>query len=168
MLPIDILERTKTGPLTDAERSVLRDLIHPRTFAASLNAHPLISTLNSTLNVVETSLPLVELKEKLLTIPSTICSRITKKKDKVIYSGPAKDMKKLTIYDIKRLSYNHSPYYFDSKSMKFFKQTLKDFKVKKEIDGRYKSEAPIKNNYYKVIGQSIRFFNPLNNHLEIN
>lgn len=77
-------------------------------------------------------------------------------------------MKTLTIYDIKRLSYNHSPYYFDSKSMKFFKQTLKDFKVKKEIDGRYKIEAPIKNNYYKIVGQSIRFFNPLNNHLEIN
>jgi hypothetical protein len=52
--------------------------------------------------------------------------------------------------------------------MKFFKQTLKDFKVKKELDGRYKIKAPIKNNYYKVIGQSIRFFNPLNNHLEIN
>jgi hypothetical protein len=76
-------------------------------------------------------------------------------------------MKKLTIYDIKRLSYNHSPYYFTTKTMKFFKQTLKDFRVTKETNGRYKIEAPMRNSNYKVVGQSIRFFNPLTNHLDI-
>ena len=37
----------------------------------------------------------------------------------------------MTIYDIKRMSKEKAPYFFDRKSMKFFGQTLKDFSVKK-------------------------------------
>lgn len=40
----------------------------------------------------------------------------------------------MTIYEIKRRSQEKKPYYFDRKTMKFFNQTLKDFKVCK-IDG---------------------------------
>ena len=43
-------------------------------------------------------------------------------------------MKKPTIYDIKRLTFDSSPYFFNSKTMKVFGQTLKDFKVEKTDD----------------------------------
>lgn len=39
---------------------------------------------------------------------------------------------KPTIYDIKRCSYADSPYFFTRDTMRFFKQTLKDFRVYKE------------------------------------
>lgn len=40
-------------------------------------------------------------------------------------------MKTPTIYEIKRLTRSTSPYFFDSKTMKSFGQTLKDFRVRK-------------------------------------
>ena len=38
---------------------------------------------------------------------------------------------KMTIYEIKRRTEETSPYFFSKKTMKFFNQTLKDFKVYK-------------------------------------
>lgn len=76
-------------------------------------------------------------------------------------------MKRLTIYDIKRLTSETSPYYFNSKTLKFFGQTVGSFKVYKQQDGRYMIKAPIVDSgVYR--GFSIRYFNPANNQLEFN
>lgn len=48
--------------------------------------------------------------------------------------------------------------------MKFFGQTLKDFSVIKQHDGRYRISAPIRlRNDAKIVAHSIRYFNPENN-----
>ena len=73
----------------------------------------------------------------------------------------------MTIYDIKYATQETEPYYFTRKTMKFFNQTLKDFKVYKEKDGRYFITAPMKNNSGKVVGYSERYYNPKNNKLEL-
>ncbi len=75
-------------------------------------------------------------------------------------------METLTIYDIKRLSYDSSPYFFSRGTMKFFRQTLKDFRVYKCKDiGKYYIIAD------RLHGESIhgvteRYFNPITNELE--
>lgn len=43
----------------------------------------------------------------------------------------------MTIYEIKRRTAETAPYFFSRKTMKFFKQTLKDFSVKKIGDKKY-------------------------------
>lgn len=65
-------------------------------------------------------------------------------------------MKTPTIYDIKYLITNES-HYFDRKSMRFFGQTLKDFKVKKSPQGRIFIFAPMRNNG-RPCGYSLREF----------
>ena len=75
----------------------------------------------------------------------------------------------MTIYEIKRLTSKTEPYFFSHKTMKFFGQTLKDFKVKKQSDGRYLILAPCYNiKTYYLPGYHItkRYFNPINNKLE--
>lgn len=74
--------------------------------------------------------------------------------------------KKFTIYDIKRLSMGTSPYFFSRKTMKFFNQTLKDFKVFPEYKGRYTITAPRYDAHGKYMGETVRYFNPVNNQLE--
>ena len=68
----------------------------------------------------------------------------------------------MTIYEIKEKTKKTEPYFFSKKTMKFFDQTLKDFKVKKQNDGRFKISAKALYNH-----KTIRFFNPKNNKLEI-
>ena len=72
-------------------------------------------------------------------------------------------MKKPTIYQIKRATLQTAPYFFDSKTLKFWGQTMKSFKVYKTdvphlflIEGA-KGNAPFKTR---------RIFNALNNTLE--
>ncbi|MEI7792800.1 MAG: hypothetical protein WCI57_04925 [Candidatus Berkelbacteria bacterium] len=78
-------------------------------------------------------------------------------------------MKTLTIYDIKRFSEDASPYFFDRKTLKFFGQTMKDFKVYKQTDGRYLITAPMFDRFTgKQVGTTTRYFNPINNKLEQN
>jgi len=67
----------------------------------------------------------------------------------------------MTIYEIKRLTETTAPYFFDTKTLKFFGQTLKSFSVQKCNDGRYFLQAPRKHG-----GYTTRFFNPQNNRLE--
>jgi hypothetical protein len=74
-------------------------------------------------------------------------------------------MKNYTIYDIKRLTEETAPYYFSRKTMKFFGQTLKDFKTYKQEDGRILISAPLLMNG-KKISTSERYFNPNTNQLE--
>lgn len=75
----------------------------------------------------------------------------------------------MTISAIKQATQQTAPYYFTRKTMQFFGQTMRDFMVYKQNDGRYRISAPIRDkNTGKVIGQSVRFFNPVNNELEHN
>ena len=73
----------------------------------------------------------------------------------------------MTIYQIKQLTAETAPYYFDKKVMWFFGQTMKSFKVEKCEDGRYKISAPMKSYWDTYIGTSVRYFNPANNTLEL-
>ena len=71
-------------------------------------------------------------------------------------------MRKPTIYEIKRLTKEKAPYFFSKETMKFFNQTLKDFKVETMEDGRFKISADSFGD-----NETIRFFNPKTNDLEI-
>lgn len=71
-------------------------------------------------------------------------------------------MRKPTIYEIKRLTKEKATYFFSKDTMKFFNQTLKDFKVETMEDGRFKISADSFGD-----NETIRFFNPKTNDLEI-
>ena len=72
----------------------------------------------------------------------------------------------MTIYEIKQRTKTTAPYFFSKDTMRFFGQTLKDFKVSKQEDGRYKIVASSGSKWSNDL-QTIRFFNPLNNELEL-
>jgi hypothetical protein len=79
----------------------------------------------------------------------------------------------MTIYEIKKRTQENEPYFFSRAAMKFFGQTLKDFKVQKQPDGRYKISALIGKHHhsdltegYRFGWQTVRFFNPELNTLE--
>ena len=72
----------------------------------------------------------------------------------------------MTIYEIKERTKKTSPYFFNKDTMKFFGQTMKDFKVYKQKDGRFKIVAPSGSDWSNDL-QTIRYFNPTNNELEI-
>ena len=74
-------------------------------------------------------------------------------------------MERLTIYDIKRLTTETAPHFFDKKTMQFFGQTLKDFKVYKQKDGKYLIIASSGTNWQEK-HYTKRLFNPLTNELE--
>ncbi len=77
-------------------------------------------------------------------------------------------MTKLTIYDIKRLTIETSPYFFSRKTMKFFNQTLKDYSVYKHTQDNievFLIVAPMIDFEGKQVGYTERFFNPINNTL---
>jgi hypothetical protein len=62
----------------------------------------------------------------------------------------------MTIYQIKNRLEN-APYFFDRKTLKFFNQTLKSFKVRKLENGNFYIFAPHKNGFTE------REFNPITN-----
>tara|TARA_R110000868_G_scaffold91696_1_gene254137 strand:+ start:197 stop:397 length:201 start_codon:yes stop_codon:yes gene_type:complete len=63
----------------------------------------------------------------------------------------------MTIYQIKQ-NVQNAPYFFDTKTMKFFGQTLKSFKVVKLDNGNFYVYAPTKNGSFTE-----REFNPITN-----
>ena len=67
----------------------------------------------------------------------------------------------MTIYEIKARISNQS-HYFDRETLKFFKQTLKMFKVLKQPDGRFYFYAPLPGGR----SYSERFYNPVTNTIE--
>lgn len=71
----------------------------------------------------------------------------------------------MTIYEIKRRTAITSPYFFSRDSMRFFRQKLRDFSVKKHGD-KYLISAP---SYWngKLMGYTQRLFNPITNELEM-
>ena len=73
----------------------------------------------------------------------------------------------ITISEIRRRTQETSPYYFTRKTLSFFGQTMRDFKVYKQSDGRYKISAPMRDKRTgNIIGKSERFFNPITNELQ--
>lgn len=75
----------------------------------------------------------------------------------------------MNIYEIKDKTESTSPYFFNKKTMKFFGQTMRSFSIKKQEDGRYLISAPMRDrNTGKTMGETIRYFNPINNKLEFN
>ena len=73
--------------------------------------------------------------------------------------------KRLTIYDIKYLLSESNPHFFSRETMKFFGQTMKDFKAYKQEDGRYFITAPRRIDG-KTNGRTEMYFNPKTNSLE--
>jgi hypothetical protein len=73
----------------------------------------------------------------------------------------------MTITEIKNLTQQTAPYFFAKSEMRFFGQTLKSFRVEKQPDGRYKIAAPMYNNNREYMGETVRYFNPENNQLEL-
>jgi hypothetical protein len=72
----------------------------------------------------------------------------------------------MNIYDIKRLTSETSPYFFSRDSLRFFNQTMRSFKVQKQPDGRYRISSPIIDKGGCDMGETVRYFNPINNELE--
>ena len=71
-------------------------------------------------------------------------------------------MRRPTIYEIKKLTMDSSPYYFSKATMSFFGQRLKDFRVHALDKGRYKITCDsLKTGY-----TSVRYFNPDTNTLD--
>ncbi len=72
----------------------------------------------------------------------------------------------MDISEIKYRTQETSPYFFTHNTLKFFGQTMKDFRVYKQLDGKFLVTAPIRNDEGKVIGETKRLFNPATNELE--
>ena len=72
----------------------------------------------------------------------------------------------MTIYDIKRESEEKSPYFFSPDTLRFFGQTMESFKVTEQKDGRFLITAPMIDSRDVNMGETKRYFNPLNNKLE--
>lgn len=72
----------------------------------------------------------------------------------------------MTIYQIKQATRVTAPHYFERSTMKFFGQRMRDFRVQKQADGRYKIAAQMRGRDGRNMGQSVRFFNPVTNELE--
>jgi hypothetical protein len=75
-------------------------------------------------------------------------------------------MKTPTIYDIKRLTADASPEFFTRKTLNFFHQTMRGFSVVRQPDGRVRIAQPMRDRSGRVVGQTVRYFNPENNKLE--
>jgi len=73
----------------------------------------------------------------------------------------------MTIYEIKERTAQTSPYFFSRDTLKFFHQTMSSFKVKQQSDGRIRISAPMKDHTGKHVGETVRYFNPANNELEL-
>lgn len=67
-------------------------------------------------------------------------------------------MKRLTIYDIKRMTSETESFFFTRKTLKFFGQTMKSFKVYKIDEENYLITAPV---YHRdmVVSQTRENFN---------
>lgn len=72
----------------------------------------------------------------------------------------------MNIHDIKTATAETSPYFFSRDTLKFFHQRMKDFKLKRQPDGRTKISAPMRDNTGRTMGETVRYFNPENNQLE--
>ena len=75
----------------------------------------------------------------------------------------------MNIYEIKNRTQQTAPYFFSRDSMRFFGQTMRSFKVCKQQDGRFKITAPmIDRSTGRIVGETLRYFNPITNELQHN
>lgn len=79
----------------------------------------------------------------------------------------------MTIYDIKNKLMDSAPAFFSRETLKFFGQTMKDFRVFKQKDGKFLLVAPImgktrfsSSEILCKVGETRRVFNPETNKLE--
>ena len=79
----------------------------------------------------------------------------------------------MTIYEIKRRLEDSAPQFFSREALKFFGQTMKDFRVYKQEDGRFLFTAPIRqrcrsfgSETWATIGHTRKVFNPETNRIE--
>lgn len=73
----------------------------------------------------------------------------------------------MTIHEIKQRTQETAPYFFASKTMKFFGQTMRSFSVRKQPDGRYRVPAPMVDRFTgRNMGETVRYFNPETNELQ--
>jgi hypothetical protein len=72
----------------------------------------------------------------------------------------------MNIYDIKRLTSETAPYFFSADTLRFFNQTMRSFKVRKQPDNRYRISATMRDFAGNNMGETVRYFNPINNELE--
>jgi hypothetical protein len=70
----------------------------------------------------------------------------------------------MTISEIKQLTQETSPYFFSRDTLKFFGQTMRGWSVVKQDDGRYRISCSFGTG--KPKGETVRYFNPVNNQLE--
>jgi len=68
----------------------------------------------------------------------------------------------MTIYEIKRRSQAKKPHYFSRNTMKFFEQTLKDFRVYKLKNDMYQFRAK------RPYGETIAYFDAITNDIGSN
>lgn len=68
--------------------------------------------------------------------------------------------KRVTIYDIKYDLQSHDPsnHFFDRSAMKFFRQTLKDFSVKRVYKDVYCLTAAMKDEHGQYMGITERYY----------
>ena len=69
-------------------------------------------------------------------------------------------VEKPTIHDIKRLTGESAPYFFNRRTMKSFEQKMSDFKVYRHGDDKFLIEAK------RPYGYTRRIFDPFTNKLE--
>lgn len=79
----------------------------------------------------------------------------------------------MTIYEIKRRLGDEAPHFFSRNTLRFFGQTMKDFRVYKQKDGRFLFTAPIRertrfsgSEIWATIGYTRKVFNPETNRIE--
>jgi len=72
----------------------------------------------------------------------------------------------MTIYEIKRRTEETAPEFFTRQTLKFFGQTLKDFRVYKVDSKNYLITSPMRMRG-KVIGHTRRLFNTDTNKLQL-
>jgi len=79
----------------------------------------------------------------------------------------------MTIYEIKRRTEGTAPHFFSRQTMKFFGQTMRDFKVYKQQDGKFLIVAPMRertrfsgSEIWVTRGETRRIFNPETNQFE--
>lgn len=71
----------------------------------------------------------------------------------------------MNIYQIAELTKETAPYFFSTDTMKFFRQTMSKWKIEK-VGDRWKISQNSRDADGRLMGVTIRFFNPKNNELE--
>ena len=75
--------------------------------------------------------------------------------------------KRPTIHEIKRLTKENNPNFFDRSWMRICGQRLEDFSIIAQDDGRWLISAPIRSVEAPKGARTTAYFNPTNNTLEL-